>query len=160
MVLLTFYEKPECINNRRQRRLLEAQGCTLERRNLLNEIWNRQSLAHFFTHRREITQWFNNNSPRIKSGEVKPHLLSADDALGVMIDDPLLIRRPLIACYRGNKIFRSSGFDYAHLNSSLNLNLDIPSDSNALVGEDIETCPRSNKPTSATNSMVAYYASA
>jgi nitrogenase-associated protein len=153
MKALTFYEKPECINNRRQRRLLEEQGCILERRNVLNEAWTRQSLAPFFTHHSDITDWFNKSSPRIKSGEIKPHLLSADDALDVMIDDPLLIHRPLIAFNMGNKIFRCCGFDYTYLNSSLGLNLHMSTDSDALLAGGIETCPRVNRSIIPANGM-------
>lgn len=146
MYSLVFYEKPGCTNNRRQRRLLEGQGCVLERRNLLTEAWSKASLAPFFTEHREISDWFNRRSPRVKSGEINPKLLSVDEALDLMIADPLLIRRPLIAYDIDDEIFRCSGFDYQKLNLNIGFNLALSlgraADSPGLAWENIEECPK------------------
>ena len=36
------------------------------------------------------------SAPRIKEGEVQPERIDADAALRLMVQDPLLIRRPLL----------------------------------------------------------------
>ncbi len=43
-----------------------------------------------------MTDWFNRNSPRVRSGEVRPEALDEAAALSLMLADPLLIRRPLL----------------------------------------------------------------
>ena len=90
-----FWEKPGCAGNARQRALLLASGHTLEVRNILAEPWGAQRLRSFFTGR-PVYEWFNRSSPRIKSGDVIPEALDENQALGLMLADPLLIRRPLM----------------------------------------------------------------
>jgi hypothetical protein len=43
-----------------------------------------------------LPEWFNMSAPRIKSGEVNPNDFDEVAAINAMIDDPYLIRRPLI----------------------------------------------------------------
>lgn len=43
-----------------------------------------------------VAAWFNPASPRVKPGEIRPHAVSAAEALALMIADPGLIRRPLM----------------------------------------------------------------
>jgi nitrogenase-associated protein len=74
---------------------LLASGHTLEVRSILSERWEANELAAFFG-ARPVSEWFNSSSPRIKSGEVRPELLNAQQALALMLADPLLIRRPLM----------------------------------------------------------------
>ena len=95
MAHIIFWEKPGCAGNARQKALLLASGHTLEVRNLLAEPWGAQRLRSFFTGR-PVYGWFNRSSPRIKSGEVIPEALNENQALGLMLADPLLIRRPLM----------------------------------------------------------------
>jgi nitrogenase-associated protein len=54
-----------------------------------------------------VTSWFNPAAPGIKSGEVDPAAIDAASALAQMLEDPLLIRRPLIEA-EGT---RCAGFD-------------------------------------------------
>lgn len=95
MAHIIFWEKPGCAGNARQKALLLASGHTLEVRNLLAEPWGAQRLRSFFTGR-PVHKWFNSSSPRVKSGEVIPEALNENQALGLMLADPLLIRRPLM----------------------------------------------------------------
>ncbi len=44
MTAIVFYEKPGCVTNARQRRLLEAAGHQVVRRNLLVERWTAERL--------------------------------------------------------------------------------------------------------------------
>jgi hypothetical protein len=90
-----FYQKPGCGTNARQIRALEAAGHQVIAKSLLTEPWTAQELRAFFG-ATPVTSWFNPAAPRIKSGEVKPAGIDAAGAISLMLDDPLLIRRPLI----------------------------------------------------------------
>ncbi len=93
--MLNFYEKPGCINNSKQKQLLEAAGCEFQAHDLLAEPWSTERLAAFFQGL-PVADWFNRSAPRVKSGEVVPEALSADEALALLLQEPLLIRRPLM----------------------------------------------------------------
>lgn len=95
MTHLVFFEKPGCGGNTRQRAALEAAGHTLERRNLLTAPWTPDSLLAFLAPL-PVPDWFNRAAPRVKSGEVQPDTLDADGALALLLQEPLLIRRPLM----------------------------------------------------------------
>ena len=48
MATIQFYQKPGCVTNARQKRMLEAAGHTVIARNLLAEPWTEESLARLF----------------------------------------------------------------------------------------------------------------
>jgi nitrogenase-associated protein len=106
MALVTFYEKPGCGTNRKQKAMLTAAGHALDERNLLTEPWTKERLLGFFGDTL-VASWFNPAAPRVKSGEVDPLAMGPDEALTLMLAEPLLIRRPLIEA-QGK---RCSGFD-------------------------------------------------
>ena len=106
MVEVLFYEKPGCANNRRQRELLLAQGHRLIVRDLLTASWTAETLLPFLRPR-AVSSWFNRSSPRVKSGEVVPEVLDEAQALRLLLEDPLLIRRPLVQVGE----WRSCGFE-------------------------------------------------
>jgi len=95
MAHVTFWEKPGCAGNARQKALLAASGHTLGVRDLLAEAWTAEQLRSFFG-TRPVAEWFNQSSPRLKSREVRPEALDEAAALVLMLADPLLIRRPLM----------------------------------------------------------------
>lgn len=95
MSCIVFYEKPGCATNRLQKQLLRATGLQLDVRNLMATQWTAEQLRPFFGNK-PVAEWFNASAPAIKYGELDPTSLTADQALALMIDNPLLIRRPLI----------------------------------------------------------------
>jgi nitrogenase-associated protein len=95
MTHIVFYEKPGCGGNAKQRALLRAARHTLEVRDLLRWPWSAETLGAFLQPL-PVAQWFNRAAPRIKSGEVVPEALDADAALALLLEQPLLIRRPLM----------------------------------------------------------------
>jgi nitrogenase-associated protein len=131
MATVTFYEKPDCINNARQKRLLEAAGHRVIARNLLQEPWTCDRLRPFFAGL-PVPQWFNPTAPAIATGRVVPTQLDADAALALMVLDPLLIRRPLLEV--GGD--RRAGFDPEAIARWIGLTIATPD-------LDLETCPRS-----------------
>ena len=77
--------------------LLRSAGIELEVRDLLREAWTPERLRPFFG-RLPVAEWFNPSAPAIKYGELDVSELSAEQALELMVAQPLLIRRPLIRC--------------------------------------------------------------
>ena len=96
MARINFYEKPGCLNNTMQKKILRNAGHEVIEHNLLTEPWTPGRLRPFFASK-QVAEWFNRSAPRVKSGEIVPESIDADRALALMIEDPLLIRRPLMA---------------------------------------------------------------
>jgi nitrogenase-associated protein len=116
MANVIFYEKPGCGGNARQKALLLASGHEVDARNLLKEPWTAPRLRQFLEGK-PLREWFNAASPRLKSGEIKPDQLTPELALAMMLEDPLLIRRPLMQV--GDR--REAGFDQAKVDAWIGL---------------------------------------
>ncbi|AFZ27514.1 nitrogenase-associated protein [Cylindrospermum stagnale PCC 7417] len=116
MTRVIFYEKPGCQGGAKQKALLTAAGHEVVAYNLLAEPWTVEKLRSFFG-KSTVAEWFNKSAPRIKSGEVVPEKVDADTALALMIQDPLLIRRPLLQV--GDR--REVGFDVAKIDAWIGL---------------------------------------
>ena len=130
MAHIIFWEKPGCAGNRKQKEILLASGHELDVRDLLSEPWDRARLALFFG-RRPVAEWFNPSNPRIKAKELVPEQLPPEEALNLMVADPLLIVRPLMQV--GEE--RLAGFDVEQVHNWIGLNHDA-------VGErDPKNCP-------------------
>jgi nitrogenase-associated protein len=111
-----FYEKPGCGGNARQKALLISSGHDVEVRNLLTATWTPATLRPFFG-TKPMSEWFNPSSPRIKAGSIHPDKLHEHAVLVMMIEDPLLIRRPLMQV--GDR--REAGFDQADVDAWIGL---------------------------------------
>lgn len=131
MTIVVFFEKPGCIGNAKQKQLLQAAGHQLQVHNLLTELWTPRKLGLFFGDR-PVTEWFNATAPPIKQGEIQPETLDADAALAFMIQQPILIRRPLIQV--GDRY--AVGFDLAEIDAWIGL---APTTD---LTEDVQTCPQ------------------
>ncbi len=128
MAIVTFYEKPGCSGNARQKKILEAAGHTVLARDLLATPWTDDTLRPFFG-TLPVAQWFNRKSPALKSGEIVPEALDEGAALALMRKHPLLIRRPLMEA-EGQ---RRAGFDAAAVDAWIGLGGELPE-------EDMEAC--------------------
>ena len=95
MAVVTFYEKPGCKGNLRQKTLLAAAGHTVQAKSLKAEAWTADRLLQFIG-QLPVSQWFNPSAPAVKSGEIVPENLGFEHALKLLLDNPLLIRRPLM----------------------------------------------------------------
>ena len=84
MAHITFFEKPGCGGNARQKALLRAARHTLDVRDLLNWPWTAGSLLPFLAPL-PVADWFNRAAPRIKSGEIVPSALDAEAALALLL---------------------------------------------------------------------------
>lgn len=132
MARVVFYEKPGCINNTRQKALLKTAGHEVIPKNLLQETWTADRLRLFFGVL-PVSEWFNLSAPAIKSGLVVPERLEPQQALALMVNEPLLIRRPLMVVEGDYR----AGFDLNDVQQWIGLE--------PLAGvDDLETCPRSH----------------
>ncbi len=95
MATIVFYEKPGCGNNTKQKVWLAASGHTVLPKNLLIEKWTTEKLRPFFGEM-AVEKWFNPSAPSVKSGEIDPAAYTEVEALAMMVEQPLLIRRPLM----------------------------------------------------------------
>jgi nitrogenase-associated protein len=130
MATVYFYEKPGCINNTRQKKLLEAAGHQVVAKNLLTEKWQPDRLRAFFGEL-AVKDWFNYSAPAIKYGEIEPDKLAASEALALMLENPLLIRRPLMQA--GDSLM--AGFDQQEVDKWIGLQKNK-------VNQELESCPR------------------
>lgn len=128
MAVVTFYEKPGCSGNAKQKKILEAAGHTVVPRDLFKTPWTPGSLRPFFGDL-PVTEWFNANSAGVKSGEVVPADYDEASALAILTQHPLLIRRPLLEA----EGMRMVGFDVAALDAWIGLGAELPD-------EDMEAC--------------------
>lgn len=120
MAVVIFYEKPGCQGNQRQKLLLVAAGHTVLARDLKGEKWTADRLLAFLG-ALPVSQWFNRNAPQLKSGEIVPENLLADEALYLLRENPLLIRRPLLAVDGAAGIERRVGFNAAEIDAWIGL---------------------------------------
>lgn len=95
MAEIHFYEKSGCAGNRKQKALLEAAGHQVHARDLRDVCWSRDRLLLFFAGL-PVKDWFNRAAPSVKDGSIKPETLNETDALALLQENPLLIRRPLM----------------------------------------------------------------
>ncbi|MBI2306924.1 MAG: hypothetical protein HYU78_06435 [Rhodocyclales bacterium] len=122
MTHVVFYGKPGCSGNARQMDALVAAGHTVEVRDLLRERWTAGKLLAFLAPL-PVAEWFNRSAPAVKAGAVVPENLGVEAALRLLIEQPLLIRRPLLKVGRARRV----GFDAAAIDAWIGL-ADAPPD--------------------------------
>lgn len=106
IMVITFYEKPGCGGNARQKAALAGLGHMLDVKNLLAAQWDKEELRGYFG-AKPVEEWFNYTAPAVKNGSIEPSKMSEEGALEAMMADPLLIKRPLMRI--GER--KISGFD-------------------------------------------------
>ena len=96
---------------------------------LLTHDWRSEpeKLRSFFGDK-PVSEWFNRAAPAIKNGELNPNEIDAEQAIKLMLEQPLLIRRPLMEI-DGR---RMAGFETNEVEQFLNLETE----------GDLESCPK------------------
>lgn len=92
---IEYFEKPGCINGEKQKHILRQAGHTLRCVNILTYPWTEETLLPFIEGKSAI-EIMNGTAPAIKNGEIDPAGLSFAEAMRMMSESPILIRRPLI----------------------------------------------------------------
>ncbi len=136
MPVVRFFGKPGCVTNRKQKALLRDAGFVLDEVDLLKYPWGAGELANFFADR-EVAEWFNPAAPRVRDGQLDPEGLTASEALDLLLEEPLLIRRPLLEYDEG----RMAGFDMERVQQLLGTSLVSAGDAGA---DAIDKCSRTN----------------
>jgi len=116
MARIIFYTKPGCSTSAKQIDLLKQSGHEVDVLDLLAQPWTAEQLISYFGGL-PVEAWFNEKSPRVKSGEIKPAQYDQHAALALMLNDHLLIRRPLM----DSDGKRMCGFDPAAINAWVGL---------------------------------------
>ena len=116
MATILFYEKPGCQNNTRQKAMLELSGHTVQSVNLLEYPWSKEELEKYLGDK-PVDKCFNPSAPAIKSGEINPLAYTKEEAVLMMIENPLLIKRPLLQIGE----HRIQGFDTTVLRNLISL---------------------------------------
>ena len=132
MYQFIFYEKSGCLGNIRQKEILKSYGLNIVVKNLLKIKWSYEELYSYFEDL-EPSQMFNIFAPQVKSGSIDINSITKYDAIKLMIENPILIKRPLIDI-NGTKI---CGFDLKKINKELDINI--------LLDKKIDTCFSSDK---------------
>lgn len=138
---IDFFEKPGCINNTRQKELLNASGYELNVHDITSYQFTGEMLASFFG-TMPVVEWFNYTAPAIKNGTIDPTACNAEQALSAMLKDRLLIKRPLMII-NGTHV---CGFDIESLKKKIEI---AAAEGREEVFEkhihaDIVTCPNLN----------------
>ena len=95
MARIQFFEKPQCINGEKQKRILTEAGHDLECINILTHLWSAEELSPFIKGK-EPKDFMNHTAPAVKKGEIVPEELDYETAVAMMVAEPILIKRPLI----------------------------------------------------------------
>lgn len=137
MATIIFYEKPGCINNTKQKTLLGLVGHTVDARNLLTHPWTESELLSFFGEL-EVSGWLNPNAPDVYNGVIDPKAYSRESALKALLENPLLIKRPLLIIGDQPLV----GFDKELLESLIGLSQNPAPETDTLMRENLSDCPK------------------
>jgi len=113
---ITFYTKIGCLTSQKQLALLQEAGHQVVLQDLLAHDWTAEELKSYFG-TLSVQDWFNPNATRVKTGELDPEVYAADEALALLLEDHLLIRRPLLE----SGGIRKCGFDPAAIHDWVGL---------------------------------------
>lgn len=93
--IVSFYEKPGCKGNARQKEKLREAGYALQVIDILAKSWDEETLLQFFGDK-PVHQCVNLRAPLITNGEIDINRLNDSELLQKMIEYPILIKRPLL----------------------------------------------------------------
>ena len=119
MKIVIFYKKPGCVTNAKQKTRLRNAGCMVIERNILKHQMGKEQMSMFFEGK-PIEKWFNHNAPLIKNEEVDLSKLNRDEALELLVSNPIMIKRPLLII----KDKMISGFDEEKIEELLDIDLE------------------------------------
>ena len=92
---MIFYEKPGCVGNSKQKAILDSLNIKYETKSILDTPWSKEELEEYFDGL-EVVDCINPFAPQVKSGEVSIDKLTKKDAIDLMLEERILIKRPLI----------------------------------------------------------------
>jgi nitrogenase-associated protein len=93
--IVSFYGKLGCKRNAHQIQQLKQAGYVVQVINILTREWDAETLPKFFG-KNPLQACVNTQAPQITSGAFRPTELDDAQLLQAMIQDPILIKRPLL----------------------------------------------------------------
>lgn len=93
--IVSFYEKPGCKGNAKQKKRLREAGYTLQVIDMVSKRWNEESLCRFIG-RENLAAKVNPRAPQILHEGWSPEGKSDEEILAAMLASPILIKRPLL----------------------------------------------------------------
>lgn len=134
-----FYEKPGCMGNAKQKKLLQSNNVAFEVRSILDTKWDKKTLESFFENLNiyDITNQF---APKVKNNQINLDTTSKSEMIEMMIKDPILIKRPLLVI--GEQ--KICGFDIQRINSCLSINISTQKDIDSCSKESHDTVSSCN----------------
>jgi nitrogenase-associated protein len=141
MTAILFFEKPGCMNNTRQKAMLELSGNTVESVSILEHPWTKEELTPYLG-TKPVSECLNPSAPALKSGALRPENLTREEAIEMMVREPILIRRPLMKI--GDRCLQ--GFDTAKLREIICLEA-VPGAEQVVVSlkmTDLDSCPHNS----------------
>jgi nitrogenase-associated protein len=123
--VVVFYEKKGCGGNARQKALLKNAGVEFEVKDILNVVWTKELLESFFKEL-SVENIFNMSALKIKNNALDITVLSKEEAIELMIKEPILIKRPLLEINQT----KVCGFDIDTINELLHIRMPKPKDIN------------------------------
>ncbi|MEA2029180.1 MAG: ArsC/Spx/MgsR family protein [Campylobacterota bacterium] len=124
---LIFYGKVGCAGNTKQKDLLKKHNISYDDRDILNTQWSKAELLSFFDGLSN-DEVINQSAPQIKRSEIDL-AISQEALIEMMLDNPILIKRPLIAIGEA----KLCGFDIEKINALLNKKIEEVQDINKCV---------------------------
>jgi nitrogenase-associated protein len=121
---LIFYGKVGCAGNSKQKALLKKHNISYDDRDILSTQWSKAELQSFFSGLSN-DEILNQSAPQMKRGEIDVSI-SQEVLIEMMLETPILIKRPLIAI--GDT--KLCGFDIEKINALLSKNMEEVKDIN------------------------------
>jgi len=143
MATITFFEKTGCVNNTKQKQILTLAGHSITPINLITYKWTLSELEIIFKDK-SASECFNLNAPQITSGEIIPTNYNKEEALQLLLQEHILIKRPIIKI----KDEYIVGFDKELLDKKIEIYSSKEPKISSLLDQDLETCPQKQKGTS------------
>lgn len=134
MADIKFYTKSQCKNAHKQIDLLKMAGHTVNVIDLLEYEWNEFKLRYYFGNL-PAPEWFNMKHPKIAQGYVDPKKLNVQEAIALLIEDHLYIRRPILEVGMDFQI----GFHTEAIDKWIGLKPENEADANRF-NQDVTTC--------------------
>jgi len=132
---IVFWEKPGCMGNARQKAILAQAGHEIDARSLPGSVWTPEELRAWLGDL-PVPQWFNRGARRVQEGEVDPDSVTWEEALSILVADPILVRRPLVEVAG----VRMVGFDLVRI-EALAGPLPDTERIRRVRGENLQECP-------------------
>lgn len=139
MATIVFFEKTGCINNTKQKKILDLAGHYVQAVNLLKHPWTEKELLSFFDSL-DVKDWFNKNAPAVANGEINPASFDRKSALEALLSNPVLIRRPLMII--GEQ--RVVGFDPEKLDRLIGIKEVTNMEAQTLLAQNLSVCAQKN----------------